>query len=115
MPRVKRGKTHLKRRKNILSQTKGYMWGRKSKLRSAKVAILKAGVNAYRDRKRKKRIMRALWQTRIGAAARMQGLSYSRLMDALKKANVGLDRKVLSQLAAKHPEVFRKVVESVKE
>jgi len=114
MPRVKRGKTHLKRRKNILSQTKGYKWGRKSKLTQARVAIWKAGVNAYRDRKKKKRTMRALWQVRISAAAKKEGTSYSKLMGALKKAQVGLDRKVLSQLAAQHPAVFTKVAGTAK-
>lgn len=115
MPRVKRGKSHLKKRKAILSQTKGYMWGRKSKVRQAKVAILKAGVHAYRDRKKKKRVMRALWQVRINAAARLNGLSYSRLIGALKKANIGLDRKVLSNLAAEHPKIFTKVVDATKQ
>lgn len=115
MPRVKRGKTHLKRRKNILSQTKGYMWGRKSKMRAAKVAILKAGVHAYRDRRLKKRVMRGLWLIRINAAARQCGLTYSRLMNGLKKADIGLDRKVLSELAVKHPNVFKAVTKSAKE
>ena len=110
MPRVKRGKSHLKHRKNILAQTKGYKWGRKSKLALARVAIWKAGVNAYRDRKRKKRTMRALWQVRINAAARQEGTTYSKLMGALKGAEVGLDRKVLSRLAAEHPAVFSKVI-----
>ena len=114
MPRVKRGKNHLKRRKNILAQTKGYMWGRKSKIKLAKVAILKAGKNAYRDRRLKKRDMRGLWQLRINAAARENGWSYSKLMGALKKANVGLDRKVLSELAMQYPEAFKSVVATAK-
>jgi large subunit ribosomal protein L20 len=114
MPRVKRGKAYLKRRKNILAQTKGYMWGRKSKIKLAKVAILKAGKNAYRDRRRKKREMRGLWQVRIGAAARQHGTSYSRLIGGMKKAGITLDRKVLSQLAASHPDAFKAVVEAAK-
>src|SRR4026209_1907885 len=114
MPRVKRGKTHLKRRKNIMAQTKGYMWGRKSKIKLAKVAILKAGKNAYRDRRLKKRDMRGLWQLRINAAARENGWSYSKLMGALKKADVALDRKVLSELAMKYPEAFKSVVATAK-
>ena len=114
MPRVKRGKIHLKRRKNILAQTKGYMWGRKSKSKLAKTAILKAGKNAYRDRRLKKRDMRALWQTRINAAARLHGWSYSKLIGALKKADVTLDRKILSELAANYPEAFKAVTETVK-
>lgn len=115
MPRVKRGKSHLKKRKAILAQTKGYMWGRKSKIKQAKVAILKAGVHAYRDRKKKKRVMRALWQVRINAAARLNGLSYSRLMGALKKKSVGLDRKVLSKMAAEYPKIFTKVADIAKQ
>ena len=110
MPRVKRGKTHLKRRKNILAQTKGYMWGRKSKLKLAQTAILKAGKNAYRDRRLKKRTMRSLWTTRINAGTRLEGLSYSKFIDGLKKTGVALDRKVLSQLAAKYPEAFKAVI-----
>lgn len=112
MPRVKRGKTHLKRRKNLLAQTKGYMWGRKSKIKLAKVAVLKAGRYAFRDRRAKKRDFRQLWQVRINAAARELGVSYSKLMDALKKADVTLDRKMLSKLAQEYPEVFASVVKS---
>lgn len=110
MPRVKRGKMHLKRRKNLLAQTKGYMWGRKSKIKLAKTAVLKAGKNAYRDRRLKKRNMRGLWQTRISAAARLSDMSYSKLMGSLKKANVTLDRKILALLAAQYPEAFKAVV-----
>jgi len=114
MPRVKRGKSHLKRRKRILAQTKGYMWGRKSKIKLAKVAALKAGRYAYRDRRLKKRNMRALWQTRINAAARLLGVSYSRLIDALNKADIKLDRKILAQLASQHPKIFDEVVKAAK-
>lgn len=114
MPRVKRGKGHLKHRKNILASTKGYMWGRKSKIKLAKVAILKAGRYAFRDRRARKRNFRRLWQVRINAAARELGVSYSRLVDALKKANIGLDRKILAKLAAEYPEVFKAVVKEAK-
>lgn len=114
MPRVKRGKTHLKRRKNIMAQTKGYMWGRKSKLKLAKTAILKAGKNAYRDRRLKKRNMRGLWQTRINAAVRPEGLSYSRFIGALKKAGIILDRKILAEIAMKNPEAFKAIVAASK-
>ena len=93
-----------------MAQTKGYMWGRKSKLKLAKIAILKAGKNAYRDRRRKKRTMRRLWQTRVNAAARENGISYSKLIGALKKSGIVLDRKILSQLAMLYPEVFKAVV-----
>jgi len=114
MPRVKRGIQHLKRRKNLLARTKGYMWGRKSKIKLARIAVLKAGVNAYRDRRLRKRDMRAVWQVRINAAARENGLSYSRLIDALKKAGIVLDRKVLAAIGAQYPEVFKAVVAAAK-
>ena len=114
MPRVKRGKSHLKHRKNILALAKGYMWGRKSKLPLARIAVIKAGQNRYRDRRLKKRDMRALWQLRINAAARIHGMSYSKLIGALKKANVGLDRKILSELAKSFPEAFASVMQIAK-
>ncbi|HBO99781.1 MAG: 50S ribosomal protein L20 [Candidatus Uhrbacteria bacterium GW2011_GWF2_41_16] len=113
MPRVKRGTHHVKRRTNLLKKTKGYMWGRKSKMKLAHTAVLKAGTHAYRDRRNKKRSFRRLWQLRINAAARFEGISYSRLMDLLKKAGVELDRKVLSNIAAKHPAVFKIIATSV--
>ena len=97
-----------------MRQVKGYRWGRKSKIKLARVAMLKAGVYAYRDRRNKKREARKLWQIKIGAASRENGLSYSKLAGALRKANVGLDRKILADLAENHPAVFAKVVESVK-
>ncbi|MFH1047765.1 MAG: 50S ribosomal protein L20 [Patescibacteria group bacterium] len=114
MPRVKRGILHLKRRKGILKRTKGFMWGRKSKLKLAQTAATKAGAYAYRDRRNKKRAMRSLWQIRISAAARLNGVSYSRLIDMLKKASVTIDRKILSKIAAEHPGTFTKIVEAVK-
>lgn len=114
MPRVKRGTQHTKRRKNLLKLAKGYRWGRSSKLRLARVAVLKAGNHAYRDRKKKKRNNRQLQQLRINAAVRPLGINYSRFIDMLKKAGVALDRKVLSRLAANHPAVFEKVVETVR-
>ena len=110
MPRVKRGTHHTKRRKNILARTKGMMWGRKSKITLAKVAATKSGANAYRDRKLKKRNNRGLQQIRISAATKLLGLSYSRVMGDLKKRNILLDRKILSQLAAQHPTAFEKIV-----
>ncbi len=114
MPRVKRGTQHVKRRKSLLEKTKGMMWGRKSKIRLARPAMLKAGVYAYRDRRNKKRDFRRLWAVRINAAVRPLGLSYSRFINKLKLANVTLDRKVLSTLAKDHPQVFEKVVDQVK-
>ncbi len=110
MPRVKRGTHRIKRRKNILARTKGMMWGRKSKITLAKVAATKAGVNSYVSRKLKKRVNRGLQQNRIGAAARQLGTSFSKLMGSLKKREIVMDRKVLSQIAASYPEVFSKIV-----
>lgn len=114
MPRVKRGTQHVKRRKNLLEKTKGMMWGRKSKIRLARPAMLKAGVYAYRDRRNKKRSFRRLWQVRLNAAVRPLGLSYSRFIDGLKKKNILLDRKVLSEIALKHEAVFKQIVEKTK-
>lgn len=90
------------------------MWGRKSKIRLARPAMLKAGVNAYRDRRNYKRAMRRLWQIRLNAAVRPLGLNYSRFMDGLKKAGIGLDRKVLSDIAKDHEAVFKNIVEKTK-
>lgn len=114
MARVKRGTQHTKRRKNLLSKVKGYRWGRKSKIRLARPAFLKAGVHAYTDRRRKKRDFRRLWNTNINAAARMHGTSYSQLIHGLKTANVELDRKVLAAIATKYPQVFGKIAEVAK-
>ncbi len=86
------------------------MWGRNSKITLAKVAATKSGVNAYRDRKLKKRDNRALQTLRINAAARERGTSYSVLINNLKKKNIALDRKVLSQIAQQYPEVFTKII-----
>lgn len=114
MPRVKRGTQHVKRRKNLLKRVKGYKWGRKSKIRLARPAMLKAGAYAFRDRRAKKRTFRNLWTVKINAAVREYGLSYSRFIDLLKKANIGLDRKILAMLAEKQPAIFTKIVQSVK-
>lgn len=114
MTRVKRGKTHTKRRRNILKKVKGYGSGRKNLLKRAKQAAVKAGQHAFRDRRKKKREMRGLWNARLSAALKELGWSYSKFIHALKSANSGLDRKVLSQLAAREPEAFRKLVEILK-
>lgn len=114
MPRVKRAKIHVKKRRNLLKRVKGYRWGRKNLIKQAKVAAKKAGVYAYRDRRKKKTEFRQLWQIRINAACRENGTTYSKFIYQLKKANVQLDRKILALLAEKHPEVFAKIVESVK-
>lgn len=110
--RVKRGTTHVKRRRAVLKRAKGFRWGRKNQIKKAKTAIRKAGANAYRDRKRKKRTQRALWQIRLNAAARKEGTTYSKLIHALKARNIALNRKVLSEIAVEHPEVFAKIVKA---
>ncbi len=114
MSRVKRGTHHVKRRRNLLKKTKGYKWGRKSKIKLAKVAMLKAGKYAFRDRRAKKRTFRKLWQVRLNAAVRPEGFSYSRFMDRLHKDGIELDRKSLSNLAMNHPKVFKSLVASLK-
>lgn len=113
MARVKRGTLKTKRRRYILAQTKGYRFDRKSKERVAKEAIKHAGIHAFRHRRAKKREFRHLWAIRINAAARPLGYSYSKLIGALKKKNIALDRKSLSTLAKDHPQVFKQVVEQL--
>lgn len=115
MPRVKRGTMHVKRRKNILKDAKGFMWGRKNLLKLAKVAITKAGVHAYFDRKKKKSAFRGLWNIRLNAFLRENhGISYSKFIPMLTKNNVELNRKVLSEIAAEKPAVMNKIIEEVK-
>src|SRR3989338_1741177 len=114
MVRVKRGVKKLKRRRNAWAQTKGYRFNRSTKERTAKEAIQYAGVHAFRHRRSKKREYRNLWTLRINAAARPLGFSYSRFIDALKKADIKLDRKVLSTLAKDYPETFERIVSSLK-
>jgi len=115
MVRVKRGKIAHKRRKKILKQTKGFRWGRKSKYRLAKEALYHALKYSYRDRRVKKRNFRRLWQTKINAAVRNYGLSYSKFIHNLKGKNIEIDRKILAELAENHPEIFKKIVKKVKE
>ncbi len=114
MPRVKRGVIANKRRAKVLKYTKGFRWGRKSKERAAKEALLHAWTHAFRGRKEKKRVYRQLWNVKINAAVREEGMSYSKFIAALKKKNVTLDRKVLAELAEHEPEVFKKVITFVK-
>ena len=114
MPRVKRGVTAKARHKKILDQAKGYYGARSRTYRMAKQAVIKAGQYAYRDRRQKKRQFRALWITRINAQARECGLSYSRLIDGLKKAAIDLDRKVLADMAVHDKVAFSALVEKVK-
>jgi len=114
MTRVKRGKTSNKKREKLLKYTKGFKWGRKSKERAAKEALLHAWTHAFRGRKEKKREYRRLWQVQINAGARTNGLTYSRMISDLKKQNIILDRKILADLAQNEPEVFKKIIEKVK-
>lgn len=114
MVRVKRGTTASKRRKNVLKQTKGFRWGRKSKFRLAKDALQHAWQYAYRDRKVRKREFRKAWQARINSASRKLDFSYSKLINAFRKNKVELDRKVLAQLIEKEPAVFEKIVQEMK-
>ncbi|MFH1565120.1 MAG: 50S ribosomal protein L20 [bacterium] len=114
MPRVKGGTTRIKKRKKVLKMTKGYKWGRKKLIKLAKTAINKAGQHAYADRKKKKGDFRSLWQIRINNAVRELGMNYSTFIAGLKKANIEIDRKALSDLAINNPEVFKKIVEEMK-
>lgn len=114
MTRVKRGTIANKKRKNILSQVKGYRFGRSTKERMAKDAIAHAGSYAFAHRRDKKSDARKLWNTRINALVRSEGGTYSTFIGALKKANIELDRKILSTLAQKHPETFKRVYAKVK-
>jgi large subunit ribosomal protein L20 len=114
MPRVKRGVTAHRRHKKILKQAKGYYGARSRIYRVAKQAVIKAGQYAYRDRRAKKRVFRALWITRINAGSRANGLSYSRLIAGLKKADITLDRRVLADLAVHDKESFAVIVERAK-
>ena len=111
--RVKKGVHAAKRRRNVLKDAKGYHLGRSSKEKEAKQAVTRAGVNAFAHRRKKKSDFRRLWQIRIGAALRETDFSYSRFIDALTKKKVGVDRKILSDLAQNNPESFKKVVEKV--
>ncbi|MBU1167186.1 50S ribosomal protein L20 [Patescibacteria group bacterium] len=114
MARVKRGVRASKRRKKVLKAAKGFQGGRKSKFKAAKQATLKAGSYAYRDRKVRKREFRRLWITRLNAAVREEGLSYSVFIASLKKNKVDVDRKVLADIAFNYPEVFKKIIDKVK-
>ena len=104
-----------KRRKNVLKKAKGYLRDRRTKFRAAKMAVIKAGTNAYRDRKRKKRLMRGLWQVRINAAVRELGMSYSRFIHILKVSNIEIDRKVLSEIAMENPAIFEAIAKKAQQ
>lgn len=113
MPRVKRGTIALKKRRKVLRQVQGFRGGRKNKEKLAKEALLKKGTYQFRSRKLKKRDMKAMWNIRINAASRMQGISYSKLMAKLKKANIKIDKRTLSELANKYPEAFANIVKQI--
>ena len=114
MARVKRGVVAHRRHKKILKQAKGYYGARSRIFRVAKQAVTKAGQYAYRDRRQRKRQFRALWITRTNAQSRANGLSYSRLINGLKKADIGLDRRVLADLAVHDKSAFAAIVEQAK-
>ena len=114
MPRTKTSVASRRRRKKILKQAKGYQGGRRRLVRTAAEALRRAWAYAYRDRKVRKREFRRLWITRIGAAAKLNQTSYSRLVDSLKKADVQLNRKVLAEIAVRHPEDFSRLVEQLR-
>lgn len=114
MARVKRGVTAKASHKKVLDKAKGYYGARRKVFRVAKQAVIKAGQYAYRDRRQRKRQFRALWIARINAASRIHGLSYSRLINGLKKAEIEIDRKVLADIAVHDPEGFKVIAETAK-
>ena len=114
MPRVKRGVTARKRHQKVLKQAKGYYGARSRVYRVAKQAVIKAGQYAYRDRRQRKRQFRSLWIARINAAARINGLSYSRFINGLKKASIEIDRKMLADLAVHEKEAFGLIADKAK-
>ncbi len=114
MPRVKRGVTAHARHKKVLQKAKGYYGARRKVYRVAKQAVIKAGQYAYRDRRQRKRQFRALWIVRINAAAHECGLSYSRMINGLKKAAIEIDRKVLADLAVRDKSTFATLAEKAK-
>ena len=114
MPRVKRSIHSRKKRKKILKMAQGYRGGRSRLYRTAKEAVAKALMYAYRDRKVRKREIRALWIQRINAGARLHGLSYSKFMNGLKRADIDIDRKILADMAVHDADAFRQLVEIAK-
>jgi len=110
MTRVKRGTIAHKKRESLLKKTKGYRWGRKSKERAAKEALLHALPRKFTGRKEKKRDYRRLWQVQIGAATKAHEVSYSAFIAGLKKRHIDLDRKVLAEIAQKYPAIFTEIV-----
>ena len=115
MARVKRGVIAGRRHKKVLAKAKGYYNARRKVYRTAKQAVIKAGQYAYRDRRTKKRVFRALWITRINAGAREHGMSYNQLIHGLKVAQIDVDRKILADLVVREPEVFAQMAARAKE
>ena len=114
MPRVKRGMTHVKKRRKLLEAVKGYKWGRKKLIKLAKTARTKAGAHSYTDRRKKKRVMRGLWQIKINAFVREYGLSYSRFINLLKVNKIEVDRKILADLAENNKETLEAIIAKLK-
>lgn len=114
MARVKRGAQRTKKRKKILKHTKGFKWRRKNVHKLAKDAMRHSMANAYVGRKHKKRDMRSLWQIKINAASRENGLPYNKFIHGLKQNKIELDRKILAELAENEPKIFAKIVEKIK-
>ncbi len=112
MARIKTGVTARRRHKKILERAEGYRGGRHSLLKTAKEAVMHAGAYAFAGRRERKGDMRKLWITRISAALETEGVSYSKFMSGLKKQHIELDRKVLADLAANNPEIFKEVVKT---
>ncbi|MFA5318068.1 MAG: 50S ribosomal protein L20 [Patescibacteria group bacterium] len=114
MSRVKRGTTHVKKRRKLLKSVKGYKWGRKNLIRLAKTASTKAGAHAFYDRRKKKGDFRRLWQIKINAFARENGISYSQLINKLKINKIELDRKILADLAINNKKILADLIAKIK-
>src|SRR3989338_2007400 len=110
MTRVKRGSIANRKRERVLAQTKGFRWRRKTNERAAKEALVHAWAYSFRGRKQRKRDSKSLWQVKINAAARENNTNYSKLIAALKKNNIGLNRKMLADLAENNPQIFKRVM-----
>lgn len=110
MTRVKRGTTAHRRHRKVLKAAKGYRGKRSKTFRLAKNAVMKAGTNAYRDRRLKKRTFRSLWIARINAACRAEGISYSRFINAMQKKSILVDRKMLADMAMTEPTIFKQIL-----
>jgi len=114
MPRVKRGTTHVKKRRKLMKSVKGYKWGRKNLIRLAKTAVNKAGAHALGDRRKKKGDFRRLWQIKINAFVREYGLSYSQFINKLSVNKIEIDRKILADLAVNNKKVLANIIAKVK-